>query len=169
VGSALALGLVLSGPFTDKGTQPGLTHAVRAPIQCKFCHSDYDAAHYEPFDTWAGSMMANASRDPLFWAALDVANNDHPGIGDFCLRCHVPQGWLAGRSEPPGGTADGCGLIGNIDTPDQQANVNDFEGVSCHVCHRMKVNTAPPIGQQGVYFENGQWSDRPQNTPESPK
>ena len=42
-------------------------------------------------------MMAQAGRDPLFWAALDVANNDVPGIGDFCLRCHSPAGWLDGR------------------------------------------------------------------------
>jgi hypothetical protein len=53
--------------------------------------------HLEPWDTWAGSMMAQSSRDPLFWAALDVANNDMPDVGDFCLRCHVATGWLAGR------------------------------------------------------------------------
>jgi hypothetical protein len=100
-------------------------------------------------------MMANAGRDPLFWAALDVANNDLPGIGEWCLRCHTPVGWLAGRAAPPVGSVDGCSLDGEIDTPE-----NDFEGLTCTVCHRMQVNPDPPPGQQPVYYENGQfWID----------
>ena len=85
--------------------------------------------------------MAQASRDPLFWAALDVANHDLPDIGEWCMRCHAPDGWLAGRSEPPAGSTDGCGLVGKLDEPD-----NDFDGVSCHLCHRMQVNRSPPPG-----------------------
>ena len=62
-------------------------------------------------------MMANAMRDPLFWAAVDVANKDYPGAGDFCLRCHTPPGWMGGRvvkttgggTTGPGG-ASGCQL-----------------------------------------------------------
>jgi len=145
-----------AGPFTQNGTQPPLTHPVSAPNTCRGCHGAYDAAnHVEPWDTWSGSMMANATRDPLFWAALDVANNDVPGVGDFCLRCHTPRGWLAGRSEPPGGSTDGCGLTGKID---QESN--DFEGVDCHFCHRLVTNDAPPPGEESVYYENGQyWID----------
>ncbi len=99
--------------------------------------------------------MANSSRDPLFWAALDVANNDIAGVGDFCLRCHMPTGWLAGRSEPPMGSTDGCSMVGDIDAPN-----NDFSGVSCHFCHRMMENESPPPGESPLYFENGQtWID----------
>jgi hypothetical protein len=111
--------------------------------------------HLEPWDTWAGSMMAQSSRDPLFWAALDVANNDLPGVGDFCLRCQVATGWLAGRSEAPLGSSDGCGLVGVMDQPG-----GDLEGVSCHLCHRMMENETPPLGEDPLYFENGQyWID----------
>ena len=100
-------------------------------------------------------MMGQAGRDPLFWAALDVANADPPGIGDFCLRCHAPGAWFAGRSEPPTGSTDGCALVGKIDEPD-----NDFDGVNCHFCHRMQENPAPPPGQPSKYFDNGQvWLD----------
>lgn len=162
VGSALIIGFVLGGPFTNKGTQAGLTLPLIAPGNCKNCHgNNYDGAnHIEPHDTWSGSMMSQASRDPIFWAALDVANNDVPGIGDYCLRCHVPQGWLNRRSEPPLGTVDGCGLIGNLDISGQSAAQNDLEGVTCHVCHRMMVNPTPPGGEQTVYFENAQyWID----------
>ena len=110
-----------AGPFTDEGTQPlSLSHSLRSPGRCGRCHGDFEpSSNHEPSPTWAGSMMANASRDPLFWAALDVANNDLPGVGDFCLRCHVPQGWLAGRSEPPNGSTDGCSLLGKIDANDR--------------------------------------------------
>lgn len=147
---------VRGGGFTPGGTQPPVTHPVQSPNNCSACHGDYDPLrHLEPHPTWAGSMMANASRDPIFWAALDVANHDLPGIGDFCLRCHVPTGWLAGRSEPPGGSADGCGLQGNLDQ-----DSGDFAGVSCHLCHRMMVNPSPPPGEDPVYFENGRsWID----------
>jgi hypothetical protein len=150
------VGTSLAGPFTMKGTQPGLVHPLSASSNCTFCHGDYDSAHHiEPLPTWSGSMMAHSARDPLFWAALDVANNDQPGIGEWCLRCHAPAAWLAGRSGPPGGTADGCALQGNLDQPG-----SDFDGVSCHLCHRMQLNSTPPAGQQPLYFENAQyWLD----------
>ncbi|HEX4955580.1 MAG TPA: hypothetical protein VF017_19495 [Thermoanaerobaculia bacterium] len=154
-----ALPLVLSvwaGPFTPNGTQPPLAHDMLLPSDCESCHGNFDnQANIEPYPTWAGSMMANAARDPIFWAALDVANNDVPGVGEFCLRCHTPAAWLAGRSEPPGGSTDGCGLLGNLDEAD-----NDFEGVTCHFCHRMMVNPTPPMGQQTFYKGNAQfWVD----------
>ncbi|MCP3959283.1 MAG: hypothetical protein GY719_15640 [bacterium] len=152
LGAAAAWG----GGATPFGTQPGLNYELIAPFDCRFCHGDYDLeADIEPWNTWAGSMMANSTRDPLFWAALDVANNDVPGVGDFCLRCHSPTGWLGGRSEPPGGSVDGCGLLGNLDEAG-----NDFDGISCHFCHRMEVNDNPPPGEQPVYYENGSfWID----------
>jgi hypothetical protein len=157
--SAVVLGVsgtVEAGPFTLKGTQPPLTNALFPPIACAGCHDDFDpTSNHEPWPLWAGSMMGQASRDPLFWAALDVANNDAPGVGDWCLRCHVPEGWFAGRSEPPDGSEDGCGLFGPLDSI-----FSDFNGVSCHVCHRAEVNPSPPPGQQPFYLENGQlWLD----------
>jgi len=72
-------------------------------------------------DRWSASLGYALYAVPIFWAALDVANNDVPGIGDFCLRCHVPSGWLGERSEPPLGSVDGCSLLGPIDVKD-----NDF-------------------------------------------
>jgi hypothetical protein len=100
------------------GTQPGQLDApIPNSIDCDVCHS-------EPiYDRWRGAPMSHSGRDPLMWAALAVANVDAPNAGDYCLRCHAPQGWLEGRSHP----ADGSALQG----PDT-AN-----GVACGVCHRM--------------------------------
>lgn len=153
----LATTLGVAGPFTQNGTQPTLQRQLIKPSNCNGCHGDFDSQHnIEPYPTWAGSMMAQATRDPLFWAALDVANSDVPDVGEFCLRCHTPRGWLAGRSEPPDGSTDGCGLQGDLDQPDG----DDFAGVACHFCHRMMINPGPPAGQLGNYLENGQyWLD----------
>ena len=94
---------------------------LRPSIVCRICHADFVETPTEPFDGWAGSVMGNAARDPLFLAALSVAEDDQPGIGDFCLRCHAPEAWIEGRATP----TDGSALQPNDD------------GVSCHFCHRL--------------------------------
>ena len=47
--------------------------------------------------------MAHASRDPIFWATVAIAEQAFDGAGDLCIRCHVPEGWLGGRSTPTDG------------------------------------------------------------------
>ena len=103
------------------GTQPGDVSSLQAPDKCDNCHGDYDAS-VEPAHNWRGSMMAHSARDPLFWAAVAVAEQDFDGAGDFCLRCHTPDGWVSGRSTP----TDGSGLIDA-----------DADGVACDLCHTM--------------------------------
>ena len=62
--------------YTSRGTQPGLVHALQGSANCAGCHSNGPLEFHYPHSSWEGSMMANAGRDPLFWAALDVANAD---------------------------------------------------------------------------------------------
>ena len=91
------------------GTQPG-TVTLEAPNRCLNCHADYGEPDAEPGSNWRGTMMAQAGRDFLFWAAMTVAAQDsiwaidRPNATDLCLRCHFPQGWLEGRSDPPNAT-----------------------------------------------------------------
>ena len=114
--------------FFQPGTQPNhITDTIDSPQQCLGCHSGYSGqidqpAEYEPWTGWAGSMMSQAGRDPLFFAALDIANADAAFAGDFCLRCHMPRGWLNGRSTP----TDGSAML-----------TEDQEGIECEVCHRL--------------------------------
>ena len=56
-------------------------------------------------------MMAQSGRDPLMWAALAVANQDAPHSGETCLRCHLPKGWLEGRSAARGRHVDDAPTI----------------------------------------------------------
>ena len=117
--------------FFFPGTQPGeLSAPIPNSLDCDTCHS---AAIY---DLWRGSMMSLAGRDPLFWAALHTANADAPGAGEFCLRCHAPKGWYAGRSSQP----DGSTL-----EPEDIHN-----GVACEVCHRTVDPVPSPSDQAAV-------------------
>lgn len=139
------------------GTQPGdlVNWPLIEPSDCTACHGRYIAGRdYEPFDSWAGSMMANSARDPLFWAAVDIANQDEPGAGEFCIRCHSPRAWLGGRSSTP----DGSALTGYPDELD-----NDFEGIDCHFCHRMYEGPGgTPFTQNGQYWvDDGTPQDEP--------
>ncbi|NOZ77016.1 MAG: hypothetical protein GXO65_04950 [Euryarchaeota archaeon] len=136
-------------PVFMAGTQPGDAGTFAPVERCELCHADYGQGE-GAFDHWRGSMMANAARDPLFWALVAVQNKvfEEKGIaiGDYCLRCHVPKGWLEGRSEP----ADGSNFT-----------EEDLHGVLCDVCHRM----VDPLSQEGrgmveepvEYYRNAQF------------
>jgi len=108
------------------GTQPNELSLTPANA-CITCHADYDPA-VEPGFNWEGSMKAQAARDPLYWASMAVAAQDSiwaigsPNATDLCLRCHMPKGWLEGRSENPNASA----MVSN-----------DYDGVQCDFCHRM--------------------------------
>ncbi|WP_303918335.1 PKD domain-containing protein [Draconibacterium sediminis] len=107
--------------FFMPGSQPGDSGNIEHPDKCDNCHGGYDQA-VEPAFNWRGSMMAQAARDPLFYACMAIAEQDAPGSGDLCIRCHAPDGWLNGRSTPTDGSA---------------LNNNDREGVQCDFCHKL--------------------------------
>jgi mono/diheme cytochrome c family protein len=115
------------------GTQPGTADTVAVPASaCGGCHSPADGRDVRISREWSGSMMAQSARDPLFHAALAVTNKygaaAGQNFGEYCIRCHSPSGWLAGRSE------DGTG--GSL-------RGTDLDGVQCDYCHRV-VDPAHP-------------------------
>ncbi len=128
----------------EKGTQPGQLDG--GPLEsafgnCRQCHdkgSTFEETLYMPFDGWVSSMMGNSARDPLFRAALAVANQDKPGVGVWCLRCHSPQAFVRGHTVPPDAGA---------------FDAFDMEGVTCDVCHRSLVPAGDPAAP---YLNNAQ-------------
>lgn len=117
--------------FDLPGTQPFAGGIMANPTDdCAQCHGGYDQS-VEPWYNWRGSMMGNTMRDPLFLATMVVAEQDAPGSGDLCLRCHTPGGWLEGRS---------------VDTSGGMITLKDRHGVQCDYCHRL----VDPIYQEGV-------------------
>ena len=143
------------------GTQPPDMGSLETVSKCDNCHGGYDIA-VEPDRNWRGSMMAQATRDPLYWATVAVAEQDFSGAGDLCLRCHTPDGWGGDRSTPTDGSALGS---------------NDADGVSCDSCHRMTnpdqsewlgVQSPPFIANDGGspaagYYGNGMFVLWPSN------
>lgn len=126
--------------FFAPGTQPNnVIDSITPPFICSNCHAGYSEevpqpAHYEPWTGWQGSMMAQAGRDPVFYAALDIAMADAEFSGEFCLRCHLPRAWLEGR------IVSGTLVYDPIETQ------YDLEGIQCEVCHRLSDPT-PTAGQ----------------------
>ena len=108
------------------GTQPGQV-TLESPGRCLNCHAGHNTS-VEPGFGWKGSMMAQASRDFLFWACMTVAAQDSiwavgtPNATDICERCHFPMGWLEDRSDPTNASL----MVGA-----------DYDGVQCDFCHRM--------------------------------
>ncbi|MGB0716322.1 MAG: hypothetical protein ACPGXK_10615 [Phycisphaerae bacterium] len=117
--------------FHQPGSQP--TGEVQyaefvSSSNCRLCHEfqpaaeDEDPQHTAIYREWSGSMMGQSARDPMLYACLAIAQQDAPGAGDMCLRCHTAGAWISGRSDPPDGSA---------------LRALDRDGVSCSVCHRM--------------------------------
>jgi len=164
-----AIGLVPTTlrDFHQPGTQPFGAGTFQARSLCGTCHGGY-APTTEPDYTFQGSMMAQAARDPLFYACLTVAEQDAPGAGDLCLRCHTPGGWMSGRSNPTNGSA---------------LNGTDRDGVGCDPCHRavdpMYAAGENPVEDQAILnallpedrpneFGNGMYVADPQSRRRGP-
>jgi mono/diheme cytochrome c family protein len=131
LGAAVVAWAVVPSTLNDfflPGSQPNQSGNIEHPGKCDNCHGGYDQA-VEPAFNWRGSMMAQAARDPLFYACMAISNQDVPDAGDLCIRCHAPDGWLQGRSVPTDGSA---------------LNNNDREGVQCDFCHKLMKPT--PLG-----------------------
>ncbi len=130
------------------GTQPGEIDPLATAQSCQVCHANYDK-DVEPFHDWSGSMMAHAARDPVFWATLAVAQQDYPGAGDFCIRCHTPNGWLDGRSTPNNGSALNA--------------TADSDGVTCAACHKL----TNPDQSEWVGMQNAPYLAHDKKTPKT--
>lgn len=133
--SSAALGALVPMTLEDfhlPGTQVGeVSPAIVGPSEnCSACHGNFDADN-EPYNTWRGSLMGQAGRDPLFFAQMTTANQDVANVGYFCMRCHVPHSFLTGSAYVPDGST--------IDEMDR-------DGVSCHFCHSM----VDPIYKPGI-------------------
>jgi len=135
VAASVAVAAIVPMTMNDfhlPGTQVGdvSPYVIISSTNCSMCHGMFDSA-VEPHATWRGSLMANAGRDPLFYAQMATANQDVENVGYFCMRCHMPAAIVSGHALDPSGES-----------------LDDFdrEGVSCHFCHSM----VDPIYKPGV-------------------
>ncbi|GEM_PF-884960 len=142
------------------GTQPGTVNQADDALVCRNCHNSGSPTRpVTIYKEWAGSMMAHSARDPIFFAALAVANK-YNGVtgnatGEYCIRCHSPTGWLAGHSE---------------DYTGQMLSGTDFDGVQCDYCHRAidplhPDSSAPYLSFPVPGYGNGMHVDQRLETP----
>lgn len=133
------------------GTQPGHVAPADSFPSCTPCHQDI-------VRDWSGSSMAHAPRDPVFNALLSITTKTTLPLGldvsEYCLRCHSPSGWLAGRSH---------------ELTVQNLFGSDLDGVHCDFCHRM-VNPMQPPDEAPVSgtvpgFGNGMYVVMPRGEP----
>jgi hypothetical protein len=112
---------------------------------CAECHSnapgatamrDAGGAPIAPVDLWAGTMMANSARDPLWRAAVSAEAATAPdaaaAIEGKCVRCHAPMAHETARlvGEGPIRLADLAGTS-------ERAHLGR-DGVSCAACHQIE-------------------------------
>ena len=112
-------------------TNPGqLVNDLAPSSDCNYCHafanqdSLFTAPPYAPQANWTPTLMANAAKDPVFWAGIALASQDDAAHTDECIRCHSPNAFLQGRG--------GATSIDELD-----ADAGDLEGITCELCHRM--------------------------------
>lgn len=144
-------------------TEPGvLEHEITPWHNCSACHLFPNPIDIEDEPAiapmvWQGSMMANAARDPVFWAGVAIASQDgEPGETQDCVRCHAPRAFLGGRGDAIA-----------IDELEE----DDFGGVSCDLCHRMIDDGITPPGnaryviddaaKKGFVPRRGPWTYEP--------
>ena len=154
----MVCGAASRGELYLPGTQPNENGIELAKVaQCELCHSGTTNGVADPYFSWSGGMMAQAARDPVFRAALAVANQDVKGVGEFCIRCHSPRGWLAGRSV----ASDGALL-----------NREDLHGVSCEACHHfvdpLSAEARKLAKQTPPGYGNGMFVADPENVVRGP-
>lgn len=135
-GGQVQLGTTLDD-FDAPGTQATPDNAELEKIissrNCSFCHGDY-GLEVPPYDTWVVSLMAQSARDPVFHAALAIANQDSDRAGSWCIRCHIPANYYRGDAD------DG-------QVPFE--NEEDMDGINCHMCHRVVDPTGTAVGYPG--------------------
>ncbi|GJL84167.1 MAG: hypothetical protein DHS20C01_38010 [marine bacterium B5-7] len=111
--------------------------------------------NHSPYGTWAGSPMALAGRDPIFFAQLasetqSFHSNEAPNVESICLGCHGVMGqrqyemdeYATSGECPPFRRESVAAVPWPADNP--HAGQADYgalarDGISCMVCHTMVI------------------------------
>lgn len=115
---------------------------------CAFCHnglSDSQGNDVSIEQHWSGSMMANATRDPLWLAkvATEIKRNPHltDVLNDKCSVCHAP---MANYEAKQDGVSFSILGTGGLLDPANPYHDEAMEGVSCTLCHQ--ITDDPSLG-----------------------
>ncbi len=108
---------------------------------CAGCHTgllDEASTEVSPDRDWRSTMMANASKDPLWQAKLssEIDRNPHVAsvIEDKCSRCHTPMARVQAAVGDAPVELLGAGFL-DAGHPLHEAAM---DGVSCTLCHQVQ-------------------------------
>ena len=106
------------------------------------------------FDGWQATMMANASRDPLWRAVVSVevaaTPSQQEAIESTCMKCHAPM-----RRADTQLTGVGVPLLADLTGGDEAAHLA-LDGVSCAMCHQIEADGLETgAGFNGGYVVRG--------------
>ena len=158
-GSGSGSGTASSGPGDESGTEetgtgdghfdlpaPGTVNDgnFATASVCAECHANADGANamrtaqdepIAPYDLWQGTMMANAARDPVWWAAVRAEVAATPArqaeIEAECTRCHAPMAAIRNDLYD-----DVDGSLAMLLADDERAQLG-LDGVACAACHQI--------------------------------
>lgn len=123
---------------------------------CKTCHNGLtDAAGTDVSieKSWSSTMMANATRDPLWRAKVRSELDRNPALADVlnskCSRCHAP---MANTEAVFYGNYISIFSGGFLDPSNLYYN-EAIDGVSCTLCHQIQNSPllGTPAGFSGAY------------------
>jgi len=106
--SATATSLGLGHPQTGMYQPAEFT----GPDTCGMCHP-------LQFAQWQGTMHNRSTDDPFYTRIVEIADEDIPGIGEFCHSCHAPIAVMTGQDPM------------DLESLDDVA----IQGLSCDFCH----------------------------------
>ena len=122
----LSMAASLGHPEAGKYTIDEFTDAK----SCGMCHPTQ-------FEQWQGTMHAESSTDPFYQRVVHIADEELPGIADYCASCHSPIAIYTGQDElePDSLTGAAAG------------------GIQCDFCHT--VSSLTHIGNFGFQSTPG--------------
>lgn len=136
--------------------------------RCMACHNGLVTAAGEDVSIgtdWRASMMANASRDPYWQAAVRRETMDHPqakaAIEDTCSTCHMPMARFTARAQGREGEVFAHLPVTRAETEEERLAA---DGVSCAVCHGIKqegLGTEESFVGGFVVDTESPWDSRP--------
>jgi hypothetical protein len=139
------LALFLARPYasTQHGVAPAghVQDMFQTAGECVACHNGLTSESGEDISigtAWRASMMANASRDPYWHAAVRRETIDHPSAAEEieheCSTCHMPMTSAAARAS--GQHARVFAHLGGTGAPEDRFAL---DGVSCTLCHQISA------------------------------
>lgn len=122
---------------------------------CSMCHNsirDKDNNDVSIIKDWSNSMMANASKDPLWLAKVRNEINRNPHLREeiekTCTRCHMPVANVEKTKRNEKSKLFGTGFLNK----DNEFHDGAMDGVTCTVCHQIKNGTN--FGKEEGYSGN---------------